>query len=131
MDEKWKKHQWNHFFKGYFQCKWNELCMNKIKFMDKVCYTCNLPYGWQSLMMAEFYSWSILAMQMEIGHINELYGWTLTAWIKLNFKNEINHKLNKWNNILDEHEYHPYMGPNFLRCTKFLSHYYHFIYSFT
>jgi len=25
-------------------------------------------------MMDEFYSWSILAMQMEIGHINELYG---------------------------------------------------------
>ncbi len=49
--------------------------MNKIKFTDKVCYTYNLPCGWRSLMMDEFYSWSILAMQMEIGHTNELYGW--------------------------------------------------------
>lgn len=48
--------------------------------MNKVCYTCNLPYGWQSLMMDEFYSWSILAMQMEIGDTNDLMNYMDELW---------------------------------------------------
>ncbi len=73
-------------FKGLFNANEMNYPWIKLSSQIKFCHTCNLPYGWRSLMMDEFYSWSILAMQMEIGHTNELYGWTLTTWIKLKTK---------------------------------------------